>query len=596
MKRRTPSGESLTSVSYKRERIDNVAGVKMAGPYLIGPRISQSPVSSIVQCLGRKIGTDDFYMLKILTMENSDRESQDDKQGKMLLHTEYSLLSLLHNQGGVVHHHGLFKDLAAEDRVVIKTSHKSSKTTKSASKLSSRTRTASSESRSVTSSSGRLVKRAVVSRTASSESTTSVDSVTSSDTISNCSTTGGKVSIARTSYLRSRDDSCEPKTTRSALSRSVTVSNMSKSQNEQLLSSNQTMKLPSQAIQSPTQSIHSSNQSIHSSSQSIPSSSHSSSHTPPSNLSPSIGATHQHFKKRIVLVLDCLVPHEFSDKNKDLVNLQHYVIKEKKLTEREAVIIFYDIVRVVENLHKKNIVHRDLKLGNMMLNKRSLRVTITNFCLGKHLVCEDDPLKDQRGSPAYISPDVLSGKPYLGKPSDMWALGVVLFTMLYGQFPFYDSDPIKLFKKIKTADFTIPPLGVQDSTSGLIKQLLVLDPKERLTASQVLEALHGIITTWRAMYNRSGPLQVVPDIDDLIPSTLKNPPMNRKFPSGLSEFEKKLKEYNESEKDHPRAKVKKLIQLQRKPNVPPPIRRLNEDAQAMTSMEVRAHRHLVHPQ
>jgi serine/threonine protein kinase len=50
-------------------------------------------------------------------------------------------------------------------------------------------------------------------------------------------------------------------------------------------------------------------------------------------------------------------------------------------------------------------------------------------------------LKDQRGSPAYISPDVLSGKPYLGKPSDMWALGVVLFTMLYGQFPFYDSVP-----------------------------------------------------------------------------------------------------------------------------------------------------------
>ena len=36
---------------------------------------------------------------------------------------------------------------------------------------------------------------------------------------------------------------------------------------------------------------------------------------------------------------------------------------------------------------------------------------------------------------------MLSGKPYLGKPSDMWALGVVLFTMLYGQFPFYDSVP-----------------------------------------------------------------------------------------------------------------------------------------------------------
>lgn len=48
------------------------------------------------------------------------------------------------------------------------------------------------------------------------------------------------------------------------------------------------------------------------------------------------------------------------------------------------------------------------------------------------------------------------GKPYLGKPSDMWALGVVLFTMLYGQFPFYDSNPQELFRKIKAAEFSIP--------------------------------------------------------------------------------------------------------------------------------------------
>ena len=59
---------------------------------------------------------------------------------------------------------------------------------------------------------------------------------------------------------------------------------------------------------------------------------------------------------------------------------------------------------------QKNIVHRDLKLGNMVLNKRTRRITITNFCLGKHLVSDRDLLKDQRGSPAYISPDVLSGQ------------------------------------------------------------------------------------------------------------------------------------------------------------------------------------------
>ena len=48
------------------------------------------------------------------------------------------------------------------------------------------------------------------------------------------------------------------------------------------------------------------------------------------------------------------------------------------------------------------------------------------------------------------------GQPYLGKPSDLWALGVVLFTMLYGQFPFYDNQPHELFRKIKAADYSIP--------------------------------------------------------------------------------------------------------------------------------------------
>ena len=48
------------------------------------------------------------------------------------------------------------------------------------------------------------------------------------------------------------------------------------------------------------------------------------------------------------------------------------------------------------------------------------------------------------------------GQSYCGKSSDMWAMGVLLYTMLYGQFPFYDNNPQELFKKIKTADYTIP--------------------------------------------------------------------------------------------------------------------------------------------
>jgi serine/threonine protein kinase len=59
----------------------------------------------------------------------------------------------------------------------------------------------------------------------------------------------------------------------------------------------------------------------------------------------------------------------------------------------------------------------------------------------------------------------LLGNPYDGKASDMWAMGVLLYTMLYGQFPFYDEHQQELFKKIKAADFSIPryviPLGIE---------------------------------------------------------------------------------------------------------------------------------------
>jgi len=52
--------------------------------------------------------------------------------------------------------------------------------------------------------------------------------------------------------------------------------------------------------------------------------------------------------------------------------------------------------------------------------------------------------------------DVIAGRLYQGKPSDMWALGVLLYTMLYGQFPFYDNTPHELFRKIKAVEYSIP--------------------------------------------------------------------------------------------------------------------------------------------
>ncbi|XP_022089888.1 serine/threonine-protein kinase 40-like [Acanthaster planci] len=427
-------GTTTTAPSTQRVNRSHPLTLKRAGPYLLGPRLGTSPVRSIVHCLARKEGTDNFYSMKLLTLSEQGKESNDERQGKMLLHTEYSLLSLLHNQEGVVHHHGLFQDRAYE----LKQDHPRS----------------------------------------------------------------------------------------------------SKGQRP-----------------APT----------------------------------------GRYKKRLCLVLDCLAAHEFSNKTSDLMNLQHYVIQEKKLSEKEAIIMFSDVVRIVESLHKKNIVHRDLKLGNMVLNKRTRRITITNFCLGKHLVSDRDLLKDQRGSPAYISPDVLSGKPYLGKPSDMWALGVVLFTMLYGQFPFYDSVPQELFRKIKAAEYLIPNDGrVSENTINLIRNLLVLDPAVRMTATQVAEVLDTTLAMWKSLALQGEQLQVVPDLDidgDGGEDVDGSPPAKRMKETSLQtppDWEFKL---------HTERSVISLdMRLQpptRRRLMRPPVHKLSQDARPLTQAEKMAHRNLL---
>ena len=112
-------GTTCSKTKYKKIQVENCikcvknrSSLKCAGPYVLGPSLARSPVKSIVQCLSRRMNSDDFYTIKLLTLSKSTNVNcqNDMKQGKMLIHTEYSLLSLLHSQEGVIHTHGLFQD------------------------------------------------------------------------------------------------------------------------------------------------------------------------------------------------------------------------------------------------------------------------------------------------------------------------------------------------------------------------------------------------------------------------------------------------------------------------------------------------------
>lgn len=133
------------------------------------------------------------------------------------------------------------------------------------------------------------------------------------------------------------------------------------------------------------------------------------------------------------------------------------------------------------------------------------------------VLSEDDPdvLKDKHGCPAYVSPEILSATEagYSGKSADVWSLGVMLYTMLVGRYPFHDSQPLALFGKIRRGHFHIPD-SLSPKARCLIRCLLRRDPAERLSASEILSHpwFRSVPSLHKPANSQHSKLQVVPEI------------------------------------------------------------------------------------
>ncbi|XP_013409915.1 tribbles homolog 2-like [Lingula anatina] len=173
---------------------------------------------------------------------------------------------------------------------------------------------------------------------------------------------------------------------------------------------------------------------------------------------------------------------------KNFGDLHTHVRNERKLKEREAKKLFAQIVRAVQRCHENGIVLRDLKLRKFVFQDE-LRKKLKLEGLEDSFVLEDehdDSMRDKHGCPAYVSPEILcANTPYSGKAADMWSLGVILYTMLFGRYPFHDTEPSALFRKILRGQYNVPET-VSSKARCLIRSLLRQDPSERLTADEVL--------------------------------------------------------------------------------------------------------------
>lgn len=166
--------------------------------------------------------------------------------------------------------------------------------------------------------------------------------------------------------------------------------------------------------------------------------------------------------------------------------LYDYIISKKALEEDEAKVLFKGIVKGIAYLHKNNIAHRDVKPENILLDS-SNNPKIRNFWLSNH-INGDNLLKTPCGSLFYAAPEVISGLKYDGKKSDIWNLGVLLYTMVTGLLPWKETtNTILLIKEIINAEYIIPRT-VSPCLSQLITSLLNKNPKARPSAQQILKS------------------------------------------------------------------------------------------------------------
>ncbi|ETP38309.1 PLK protein kinase [Phytophthora nicotianae P10297] len=157
----------------------------------------------------------------------------------------------------------------------------------------------------------------------------------------------------------------------------------------------------------------------------------------------------------------------------------------RKVDEQTVKKIFRQVVAGVVYLHASGVIHRDLKLANLLLNDKG-EVKISDFGLAARL---GDDHVTMCGTPNFIAPEVLlaEDEPY-DEAVDVWSLGCILYCLLLGKPPFEGRKVSETLENVANAGQNPLkfPDGFSSSASDLIKRLLTPDPLSRPSAQQIL--------------------------------------------------------------------------------------------------------------
>ena len=186
-------------------------------------------------------------------------------------------------------------------------------------------------------------------------------------------------------------------------------------------------------------------------------------------------------------------------------NLFSFVKKRRKLSEKISKCLFRQIIQGIQHIHSKKIVHRDIKLENILIDLNN-NIKICDFGIGIMLDSEDELIHDQCGTPMYMAPEIILNSKkggYKGYPVDIWSAGIALYIMLSGMLPFTfknkkeenedDNNSISLSKnnnyELQYSIINKNPKKIKKispEARDLLQGLLNKNPNKRLTIDEIL--------------------------------------------------------------------------------------------------------------
>lgn len=165
-------------------------------------------------------------------------------------------------------------------------------------------------------------------------------------------------------------------------------------------------------------------------------------------------------------------------------DLLHFVKNRGKLPESEAKLIFYQVTEAISACQSRDIVHRDIKLDNILMDTRMTTAKLCDFGVSRMAV-RGQRINDQCGTPAYIAPEIIVDCGYDAFYVDLWSMGVMLYAMVVGTVPFRAGTLPELHKLILRGKYTLPD-SLSPELQHLIAGLLQLVPHNRLQLEEVL--------------------------------------------------------------------------------------------------------------